>query len=180
MTQDSVLLVTAAVVVLIAAGFTMLFASLRRPARSAVLTASRTPIRFRPMGRLLNEADFEFLAKQPGYRPEIGRQLRVRRVALFQTYLNHLAVEFHDLHRKLRILSLYSPVDRADLSRLLVEQRLLFGFRMFEIRLRLLFFRFGMKPVDVSGMVEVVESMRQQVAEMSAGLAAPATGAATA
>ena len=174
MTQDSVLLLAAAVAVMMFTGFGVLLHSLRKPAKSALPTASSTPIRLRPMGRLLNEADFEFLSQQPGYRPEIGRQLRRRRLALFRTYLAHMKVEFRALHQKLRLLALYSHTDRSDLSRLLLEQRMLFGYRMFQIELRLLFFQFGMKPADVSGMVEMVEGMRRQVSELSAGLMAQA------
>lgn len=174
MTQDSVLLLSAAVAVLMAAGFAALFAAIRRPARSAVPSAGGAPTRLRPMGRLLDEADFVFLAQQPGYRPEIGRQLRRRRLAVFRTYLNQMAAEFHDLHRKLRLLALYAPTDRSDLSRILLEQRMLFSYRMFQIELRLVFFRFGMKPADVSGMVEMVEDMRRMVTEMSAGLSVQA------
>lgn len=170
MTQDSVLLLAAAVAAMMCTGFGVLLHSLRKTAKSALPTVSGTPIRLRPMGRLLNEADFEFLSQQPGYRPEIGRELRRRRLALFRTYLAHMKVEFHALHQKLRLLALYSPTDRSDLSRLLLEQRMLFGYRMLQIELRLLFFQFGMKPADVSGLVEMVEGMRRQVTELSAGL----------
>ena len=178
MIQDSVLLVSVSAVLLLAAGFVVLFAALRRSVRPAAPSLPRRPIRLRPLARLLNEADFQFLATQPGFRPEIARQLRLRRVRLFRSYLDHLATDFHLLHRKLRILALYAPTDRADLSRLLVEQRLLFATQMFKIRFRLLLFRFGWKPADVSGLVDLVESLRLQVSEISAGLAtqtAPAT-----
>ena len=104
---------------------------------------------------------------------------RSRRIAIFHSYLNYLAADFHQLHRKLRILSLYAPTDRADLSRLLLEQRLLFATQMFRIRLRLLLFRFGWKPVDVTSLVDLVENLRLQVSELSSGLAAP-TATATA
>ncbi|MBS1829965.1 MAG: hypothetical protein JST93_31995 [Acidobacteria bacterium] len=171
MIQDSVLLASVFAVLLLAAGFAVLFAALRRSVRPAALATTRNPIRLRPMARLLNEADFQFLARQPGYRPEIARQLRLRRIHIFRSYLGYLAMDFHQLHRKLRILALYSPTDRADLSRLLLEQRLLFATQMFRVRLRLVLFRFGWKPADVSGLVDLVESLRLQVSELSAGLA---------
>lgn len=178
MIQDPVF-VAAAVVIVLTASFVTLFSHLRRSGKNAVSTASRNPVRFHPMGRLLNEADFEFLSRQPGYYPQLGAELRNRRVEIFRSYLDSLAEEFHHLHRKLRILSLYAPVDRADLSRLLVEQRLLFGLRLFQVRFRLIFFRFGVKPVDVTGLVNVVEEMRRQVALMTEGLSpAPAPVAA--
>lgn len=178
MIQDSVLLVSVSAVLLLAAGFVVLFAALRRSVRPPALSHPQKPIRLRPMARLLNEADFQFLASQPGYNPAIARRLRLRRISIFRSYLDHLATDFHQLHRKLRILALYAPTDRADLSRLLVEQRLLFATQMFRIRFRLILFRFGWKPADVSGLVDLVESLRFQVSELSSGLAAqtaPAT-----
>ncbi|MBL8178696.1 MAG: hypothetical protein JNK48_28740 [Bryobacterales bacterium] len=179
MTQDSVLLIAAAATAGMAGGFGLLLATLRRPGKSTAQMAAREPLRLRPMERLLREEDFAFLAGQPGYRPEIGKQLRLRRLALFRAYLAELSAEFHDLHRKLRLLALYAPTDRTDLARVLMEQRMLFGYRMMEIELRLMLFRFGMKPVDVSGLVEMVETMRGQVGELSAGLA-PQSAAVTA
>lgn len=171
MNQDSVLFLAAAAGALMCTGFGVLLHSLRKTAKSAAPTVPKTPIRLRPIARLLSEADFDFLSQQPGYRPEIGRELRRKRLALFRAYLAHMKAEFHLLHQKLRLLALYSPTDRSDLSRLLLEQRMLFGYRMMQVELRLLFFQFGMKPADVSGLVEMVEGMRRQVSELSAGFA---------
>src|SRR5215471_20655160 len=54
--------------------------------------------RYEPMGRLLAEEDFVFLAAQPGYRPEIGAKLRRERRQIFRLYLRELSRDFHRLH----------------------------------------------------------------------------------
>ena len=171
MLQDLPLLATLVLATAVGAMFALLFASLRKSAESTVSTVQPASIRLRPMARLLQEADFEFLAKQPGYRPEIARNLRRRRLEIFQTYLSYMGAEFHRLHRILRIMALTSAADRGELSKLLVEQRLLFTVRMFQVRLRLTFFRFGWKPVDVTAMVDLIEELRLQVDAMQDGFA---------
>ena len=81
MNQDSVLFVSAAAVLVLSVGFGLLFAALRRSKRPIKVASAPSHIRLRPMARLLNEDDFRFLAAQPGYHPEIGRKLRLRRIS---------------------------------------------------------------------------------------------------
>src|SRR5579864_5197895 len=50
--------------------------------------------RYRPMMRLLDEADFEFLAAQPGMDRKSIRQLRLQRVRIFRGYLRDLNTDF--------------------------------------------------------------------------------------
>lgn len=129
-----------------------------------------SPLRLAPMQRLLGSEDFEFLKKQPGYRPEIAAKLRARRVKIFKSYLGNLAAEFHQLHRAIRVLTLHAPTDRSEIARLLVEQRLLFSVRLAQVHIRLAFYAFGVQPADVSALVQTVDAMRQQVQALSASM----------
>ncbi len=122
------------------------------------------------MQRLLREDDFVFLSMQSGYRPEIAAGLRARRIAVYRRYVTLLGDEFNRLHKALRLLTLYAETDRAEASRVLVEQRLLFTYRLLQVHLRLAFFRFGVRPLDVSSLVETVDSMRASVQQLSASL----------
>lgn len=131
-------------------------------------TAKRSSMRLAPMRRLLQEEDFQFLASQRGFTPEIAKSLRTKRVAIFKQYLTQLSAEFHRAHLALHTLTLYAKVDRSETLKILLQQRMLFSFRMAEVHLRLALFSFGVKPADVSGLVQTVETMRQQVASMAA------------
>jgi hypothetical protein len=128
---------------------------------------SYSPVRLAPMQRLLASEDFEYLKSQPGYKPEIASQLRARRVTVFKKYLGSMSTEFNQLHRTLRVLTLHAPSDRSEITKLLLEQRILFSVRMMQVDVRLTFYAFGMKPVDVSGLVQSIDAMRQQVRQMS-------------
>ncbi|MCS7024453.1 MAG: hypothetical protein NZV14_06595 [Bryobacteraceae bacterium] len=124
------------------------------------------------MQRLLREADFVFLAYHPGYSPEIGRQLRRRRVKILRKYLDQLAAEFERLHLSLRLLTLHAAYDRPEIVRELLLQRLVFTRCLFEVRLRLALFGFGLKPVHAGTLVESLHRMQSQVELLSRSLQA--------
>jgi len=173
MFQEPVYFAVALATVLAAAGLSAILYRLLGPkdaTSGASLGPVATPLRFAPMQRLLANDDFQFLKGQPGYKPEIAAQLRARRVRIFKSYLKSLSSEFHRLHRAVRLLTLYAPVDRSQIASLLVKQRLLFSVRMFQVHVRLAFYAFGVQPADISSLVETIDAMRQQVARMSASM----------
>jgi hypothetical protein len=124
-------------------------------------------VRFQPMQRLLREADFEFLAAQPGFRPEVARLLRARRAQIMRKYIHQISAEFDRLHLALRLLALQAHRDRPDIARELVVQKLLFQRRMFEIRVRLALFGYGIKPAHLGELVRTVDALRGQVESLS-------------
>jgi hypothetical protein len=139
---------------------------------------STTVVRLAPMERLLSSADFDFLASEPGFRPGMKKRLRAQRVATFQSYLSQVKVEFHQLHRQLRLLTLQAGVDSPELAKALVEQRVQFSLRLMQVEYRLFLFRFGMAPVNVQGIATVIEQMREQVAQLHFSVALPSASAA--
>src|SRR5579862_6149188 len=58
--------------------------------------------RYEPIVRLVGEEDLEFLARQPGCRPEILAKLRRERRKILRMYLRELAADFRSLHRQAR------------------------------------------------------------------------------
>src|SRR4051812_29743302 len=54
----------------------------------------RSDDRYRPMLRLLDEADFRFLRVQKGFNPGMERKLRTQRVKVFRAYLKMLETDF--------------------------------------------------------------------------------------
>src|SRR5262249_19677529 len=85
-----------------------------------------SPERYEPMVRLLADDDFEFLEKQPGYRPEIGAKLRRERREIFRLYLKELARDFQSLHAAARKLVAECPEQHAELVGLLMRQQVTF------------------------------------------------------
>lgn len=168
-----------ATAVVLAGLFAFLLTRLLRTNPSAVANRlqPRRTLNLRPMERLLREDDFTFLAGLPGYSPEIGSKLRARRVELFRGYLAQVEAEFHRLHLALRLMSLTSGQDRPDLARVLLQQRVMFSYRMFQVRVRLALFGFGIRPVSTGDIVRTVEALREQIASLQP-MAASLTSAA--
>src|SRR5713226_4899936 len=71
---------------------------------------------YRVMQRLLCEADYEFLASQPGYRPEIARKLRRERRRIFRQYLRELNADFHRIQAVARLKVAMSPQEDGEFS----------------------------------------------------------------
>src|ERR1700753_2911196 len=63
-----------------------------------------SPASYRPMERLFDDRDYEFLASQPGYTPFIARRLRRERFGIFQSYLGSMIRDFHRLLKIARIV----------------------------------------------------------------------------
>ena len=81
---------------------------------------------YRPMERLFDEADFEFLASQPGYDPRIARKLRTERRRIFRGYLRCLISDFNSLVRSAQLIALHSPEDNPELAGAIFRVRLAF------------------------------------------------------
>ena len=127
-----------------------------------------SPGKYRPMERLLQEADFRFLCTQPGYSPQMGRRFRVERRRVFRAYLRSLKRDFASVSLALRTLMLHSAEDRGDLAAAVVRQRLSFAAGMLAVEGRLLLHAAGMNSldVDVRGLVASLETMQAQMREL--------------
>jgi hypothetical protein len=128
--------------------------------------------KYRPMLRLLDPADFDFLTSQPGYSKKAMAQLRAERRSIFRAYLRNLVRDFHRLHLAARMHLVAGEQDRPELAALLVRQRLMFLFAVTAVEVRLALHTFGIGAVDVRGLIAALETMRANVAP------APAFGAA--
>jgi hypothetical protein len=122
-----------------------------------------SPDKYRPMERLLQEEDFEFLSSQPGFSPRLGRHFRTERRRIFRGYLRNLSKDFGRVSLACQMLIVHAAEDRGDLAKSLIRQRLMFGFGMFAIEGRLLLHTVGIGTVDVRGLVESLEMMQAQI-----------------
>jgi len=118
---------------------------------------------YRPMLRLLDSADIEFLRSQPGYSAEMESKLRQQRCQVFRGYLRCLNSDFQRVCVALKMLMTQSEQDRPDLAGILMHQQFLFAIGMLSIHGRLLLYRWGICQVDVSGMVGIFDRMRAEL-----------------
>lgn len=119
--------------------------------------------RYRPMMRLLDGGDLEFLQSQPGFTPRMAAKLRVQRCQIFRGYLRCLNGDFQRVCAAIKILMLQSREDRPDLAGLLVQQQMRFACEMGLVHCRLLLYRWGVCGVDVSRLVRNFDRMRVEL-----------------
>jgi len=131
--------------------------------------------RYRPMMRLLDGADLEFLRSQPGFKPEMARRIRAQRCQIFAGYLHCLTADFRRVCSAVHLLMLHSGHDRPDLAAILVRHQVMFATGMLMIHARLLLYGWGICGVDVSNLVRIFDVMRLELrslvpATVSAGV----------
>jgi len=121
---------------------------------------------YRPMLRLLDSADIEFLRSQPGYSREMESKLRQQRCQVFRGYMRCLNSDFQRVCMALKLVMAQSQQDRPDLAGVLMHQQLLFAAGMLSIQGRLFLYRWGICQVDVSGMVRIFDGMRAELCNL--------------
>jgi len=119
--------------------------------------------RYRPMMRLLDGADLEFLRSQPGFTPRMATKLRIQRCQIFRGYLRCLNGDFQRVCAAIKILMLQSRQDRPDLAGLLVQQQMRFACEMGLVYFRLVLYRWGVCGVDVTSLVKNFDLMRLEL-----------------
>jgi len=176
-----ILIVVGIVIALLIAAFALLFRQLAyrfdNQASTAEWFESFSVESFAPMERLLDQSDFEFLSQQPGYRPEIGARLLKERKKLFLGYLRLLIGDFNQLLRIARLMIVYSAEDRAEFAKVLWRQQVTFYFAICAVRVRVALYPLGWTSLDVSRLMQGLENMRSQVAQLGFRPMALAEGA---
>jgi hypothetical protein len=119
--------------------------------------------RYRPMLRLLDGSDIEFLKAQPGFTPEMATRLLAQRIQIFRGYLRALEADFNRVCAALKLVMLHSKRDRADLAQVLVRQQIHFACGVWAVQMRLFLYRWGLCGVDVSGLVKMFDSLRLEL-----------------
>jgi hypothetical protein len=127
--------------------------------------------RYRPMLRMLDGRDIEFLRSQPGYTPDIAKKLRSQRTQIFGSYLRSLETDFGRVCSAIKVVMVQSECDRPDLAQALLRQQVTFACAMFSVRAHLFLYSMGVSGVEVSKLVRIFDSMRVELLTM-----APAAG----
>jgi hypothetical protein len=120
--------------------------------------------RYRPMARLFDDQDLQFLASRPGYRREMGARLRRSRRRVFRMYLAELSADFHRLHSAARRIVADAPEQHADMVGLLLQQEITFWRVLFGIEVRLALDWAGLGSADACRLLEMVEQLGRALA----------------
>jgi hypothetical protein len=139
---------------------------LKGPSFSPRWFAKYSVVRYRPMERVLGEADFEFLSRQPGVDKKTLRAWRAERRDIFRVYLRDIAADFGRLHSAARILVLTSSEDRPDLAMTLLKLRATFAYAMLAMQWRLAMDAVGVRGLDIRPLVEALDGMRGELAHL--------------
>jgi len=115
---------------------------------------------YRPMMRLLDSRDIEFLRSQAGYTRKMESKLRAQRCQIFRGYLRCLDMDFTRVCTALKLLLVQSAQDRPDLSAVLVHHRIMFASGLLAVHSRLFLYRWGICTVDVTSLVQIFDVMR--------------------
>ena len=115
--------------------------------------------RYRPMARLLDGEDLDFLRSHPGFTPRMATRVRVQRCQIFRGYLRCLNADFGRVCAAIKVLILQSRHDRPDLAAALVRYQFTFVCSLWIVQFRLLLFRWGFCAVDVSSLVKTFDVM---------------------
>lgn len=155
-----------ALFIILAAGSGLLMLAARMRMLDSVAQSNR-PLpdaeRYRPMLRLLSDADLKFAARNPALRAKVA----ARRRELFRGYLRCLTKDYGRLLGSIRRLMVESGVDRPDLAKALAKNRFVFAMALCRIELHLRLHALGLSNVDVSGLVEALDGLRATVNVMS-------------
>ncbi|HWB87041.1 MAG TPA: hypothetical protein VG675_23060 [Bryobacteraceae bacterium] len=119
--------------------------------------------RYRPMIRLLDGEDLEFLRAQPGYTPKMASRLRIQRCQIFRGYLRCLHTDFKRVCIAIKVLMLQSGHDREDLASALVRSQMQFALGMARVQVQLMLYRWGLSGVDVGELLSVFDVMRLEL-----------------
>ncbi|MBM3728144.1 MAG: hypothetical protein FJW40_22300 [Acidobacteria bacterium] len=119
---------------------------------------------YRPMERLLDDSDVEFLCGLDGFRPGMDTQLLRTRRRLFRGYLRALTRDFNRLAGFVRLMLVFGEEDRPDLAAALLRLRWQFTLAVLALQLRLELHRFGLATVDASPVIGMLGSLRGAMA----------------
>ena len=151
-----------------------LLLALRLLIRKVAVTGGRLPVtaewidelsieRYRPMMRLLDGEDLDFLRSQPGFTPRMATRLRIQRCQIFRGYLRCLSADFGRVCAAIKVLMLQSRHDRPELAAALVRHQVTFACGIFMVQFRLFLYRWGFCTVDASSLVKIFDIMRLEL-----------------
>jgi len=115
--------------------------------------------RYRPMMRLLDSRDIEFLRSQAGFTPIMESRMRAQRCQIYRGYLRCLDMDFQRVCMALKLVLVQSEQDRPDLSSVLLHNQILFATGLLAVHVRLILYGLGICTVDADGLMRIFDGM---------------------
>jgi hypothetical protein len=122
--------------------------------------------RYNVMERLLSDSDLEFVKAQKGCGPKLARRLRMHRQAIFRLYLHSLSKDFRNLESALMLYMSASRVDRPDLARVVVKQRIIFTWAFLQVRFRVALYGVGVGTANPGKLIGSLSGLRLELSQM--------------
>ncbi|MEO8369524.1 MAG: hypothetical protein ABI806_10005 [Candidatus Solibacter sp.] len=119
--------------------------------------------RYRPMARLLDSADIEYLRSQPGFTRQMEARVRAQRSRIFRGYLNCLDNDFKRVCLAMKLILAHSSLDRPDLASALVNQQVMFATGLLGAHFRVFLYRWGICSVDAGSLVKIFDTMQLEL-----------------
>jgi hypothetical protein len=117
---------------------------------------------YRPLHRLLDPADFEFLRRRGIPEPRI-QKLRAERRRIYRLCLRSLAQDFNQVQRTLNLILIHSDEDRPDLAAELNRQRVTFYRNLMAAEFRLFLHRCGLEEMPAIDLLKPLEVLQAQL-----------------
>ena len=115
------------------------------------------------MERLLNENDYVFLARQPGFEPAIGQELRTMRIKIFRMYLREMVGDFNSLIRVAKLMLVYGPEDRPDFAWAISRLQYEFYWNVLVTEVQLTLSPLIRLKTSASSLIALLDRVRQSV-----------------
>jgi hypothetical protein len=115
--------------------------------------------RYRPMMRLLDSREVEFLRSQAGFTPKMESEMHARRCQIFRGYLQCLDMDFRRVCTALKLVLVQSEQDRPDLSAVLLRNQIRFATGLLAVHFRLILYYRGICTVDADPLVRIFDGM---------------------
>jgi hypothetical protein len=127
---------------------------------------------YRPLSRLLDPADFEYL-RQRGVSEASIAKLRVERRKIYRLCLRSLAKDFNQVYRCVNLVLIQSRIDRPELAAELARQKLTFYRNLLQVEFRLTVHACGMERMPAIDLLQPFEALQAQLRQLAvAGAAA--------
>ena len=118
---------------------------------------------YAPLGRLMDEADYEFLARQPGYTPSIARVLRAERRKVLAGYLRLLVRDFNNLLAFAKMMLVQAGEDQPEFATSLFREQARFYFLICVVYCDLRLPAFGAGRARVDELVRSLGRMQERL-----------------
>jgi hypothetical protein len=115
--------------------------------------------RYRPMMRLLDPREIEFLRSQAGFTSKMESRMRAQRCQIYRGYLQCLNMDFQRVCTALKLVLVQSEQDRPDLSSILLHNQILFATGLLAVHFRLILYGWGICTVDADGLMRIFDGM---------------------